>query len=107
MYIFFIKVQYSNGLSAFVTDDAVKGPLKVIHYNLYNIQAFYLTLHYILIYTFYLIKVGAIVDIKCSDKKELVRATIQKLQDCSQYTVGMFFLIIIFFYIFTYVIFSI
>ncbi|KAE9524346.1 hypothetical protein AGLY_015385 [Aphis glycines] len=53
------KVQYSNGISAFVTDDAVKGPLKV----------------------------GATVDIKCSDKKELVRATIQKLQDCSQYTV--------------------
>ncbi|XP_022168878.1 AT-rich interactive domain-containing protein 4B-like isoform X2 [Myzus persicae] len=53
------KVQYSNGISTFVTDDAVKGQLKV----------------------------GAIVDIKCSDKKELVRATIQKIQDCSQYTV--------------------
>lgn len=49
---FFIKVQYSNGISAFVTDDVVKGPLKVIHYNLYNIQIFYFTLHYILIYTF-------------------------------------------------------
>ncbi|KAL4135552.1 hypothetical protein QTP88_007156 [Uroleucon formosanum] len=53
------KVQYSNGISTFVTDDAVKGQLKV----------------------------GATVDIKCSDKKELVRATIQKIQDCSQYTV--------------------
>lgn len=53
------KVQLSNGISTFVTDDAVKGQLKV----------------------------GAIVDIKCSDKKELVRATIQKIQDCSQYTV--------------------
>jgi len=40
--------------------------------------------------------VGATVDIKCSDKKELVRATIQKIQDCSQYTVGMYFPIIIF-----------
>lgn len=37
---------------------------------------------------------GATVDIKCSDKKELVRATIQKIQDCSQYTVGMYFPII-------------
>ncbi|XP_060843777.1 AT-rich interactive domain-containing protein 4A-like isoform X3 [Rhopalosiphum padi] len=53
------KVQYSNGISAFVTDDAVKGQLKV----------------------------GATVDVKCSDKKELVQATIQKIQDCSQYTV--------------------
>ncbi|XP_025196742.1 AT-rich interactive domain-containing protein 4B-like isoform X3 [Melanaphis sacchari] len=53
------KVQYSNGISAFVTDDVVKGQLKV----------------------------GATVDVKCSDKKELVRATIQKIQDCSQYTV--------------------
>ncbi|XP_060868369.1 AT-rich interactive domain-containing protein 4B-like isoform X3 [Metopolophium dirhodum] len=53
------KVQYSNGISTFVTDDAVKGQLKV----------------------------GATVDVKCSDKKELVRATIQKIQDCSQYTV--------------------
>jgi len=42
------------------------------------------------------IKVGATVDIKCSDKKELVRATIQKIQDCSQYTVGMYLNIFIF-----------
>jgi len=33
--------------------------------------------------------VGATVDIKCSDKKELVQATIKKIQDFSQYTVGM------------------
>lgn len=35
------------------------------------------------------IKVGATVEVKCSDKKEFVEATIQKIQDCSQYTVGM------------------
>jgi len=40
--------------------------------------------------------VGATVDVKCSDKKELVRATIQKIQDCSQYTVGMYFPIAVF-----------
>jgi len=50
--------------------------------------------------------VGATVDVKCSDKKELVQATIQKIQDCSQYTVGMYFFIILFIYIlFTYDIF--
>ncbi|XP_016663267.1 AT-rich interactive domain-containing protein 4B-like isoform X2 [Acyrthosiphon pisum] len=53
------KVQYSNGISTFITDDAVKGQLKV----------------------------GATVNIKCSDKKELVPATIQKIQDFSEYTV--------------------
>jgi len=54
-------------------------------------------------YTFYCIKVGATVDIKCSDKKELVRATIQKIQDCSQYTVGMYFPITIYFiYVFNF-----
>jgi len=33
-----VKVQYSNGISTFVTDDAVKGQLKVINYNLYKIK---------------------------------------------------------------------
>lgn len=42
---FSIKVQYSNGISAFVTDDAVKGQLKVIHYNLYNIKILYFTVY--------------------------------------------------------------
>lgn len=31
---------------------------------------------------------GAIIEVKCSDKKELVEATIQKIHDYSQYTVG-------------------
>ncbi|KAL4135614.1 hypothetical protein QTP88_007212 [Uroleucon formosanum] len=53
------KVQYSNGISTFVTDDAIKGQLKV----------------------------GSIVDIKSSNKKKLVQATIKKIQDCSQYIV--------------------
>ncbi|XP_060859936.1 AT-rich interactive domain-containing protein 4B-like [Metopolophium dirhodum] len=53
------KVQYSNGISTFVTDDAVKGQLKV----------------------------GATVTIKSSKKKKLLRATIQKIRDCSLYTV--------------------
>lgn len=47
---------------------------------------------------------GATVDVRCSDKKELVRATVQKIQDCSQYTVGMYFPIVVFIYLFTYVI---
>lgn len=36
-----------------------------------------------------LIKVGAIVDVKSLDKKTTIKATILKIQDCSQYTVGM------------------
>jgi len=46
--------------------------------------------------------VGATVNVKCSDKKELVPATIQKIQDCSQYTVGMYFPITIFIYVFNF-----
>lgn len=41
---------------------------------------------------------GSIVDIKSSNKKKLVQATIKKIQDCSQYIVGMYFPIIIFIY---------
>jgi hypothetical protein len=36
------------------------------------------------------LKVGATVEVKCGDKKEFSQATIQKIQDCSQYTVGMY-----------------
>lgn len=45
---------------------------------------------------------GATVDVKCSDKKEFLKATIQKIQDCSQYTVGMYFPITIFIYVFNF-----
>jgi len=45
---------------------------------------------------FVVIKVGAIVEVKCSDKKELIKATIQKIQDCSQYTVGMLVILFLF-----------
>ncbi|VVC46042.1 Hypothetical protein CINCED_3A014876 [Cinara cedri] len=53
------KVQYDNGSTTLVSDEIVKGPLKV----------------------------GATVEVKCTDKKELVGARIKKIQDCSQYTV--------------------
>lgn len=36
------------------------------------------------------IRVGQVVQIKHPEKKELCEATITKIQDCSQYTVGMF-----------------
>lgn len=41
------------------------------------------------VYILLLIKVGATVEVKSSDKKEFVEATIQKIQDYTQYTVGM------------------
>jgi len=37
------------------------------------------------------IQVGNTVEVKCNDKAEFVEAVIQKIQDCSQYTVGMYF----------------
>lgn len=46
---------------------------------------------------------GATVDIKCSDKKKLVQATIKKIQDLSQYTVGMYDTVGIFINEFNYV----
>ena len=36
------------------------------------------------------IRVGQVVQIKHPDKKEVCEATITKIQDCSQYTVGKF-----------------
>ncbi|XP_050438294.1 AT-rich interactive domain-containing protein 4B-like isoform X2 [Adelges cooleyi] len=53
------KIQYSNGQVSFVADDAVKGQLKI----------------------------GANVEVKCNEKKELLEGIIQKIQDHSQYTV--------------------
>lgn len=37
------------------------------------------------------LRVGQVVQAKHPDKKELVEATIAKIQDCSQYTVGKLF----------------
>lgn len=34
------------------------------------------------------LRVGQVVQAKHPDKKELIEATISKIQDCSQYTVG-------------------
>lgn len=34
------------------------------------------------------LRVGQVVQVKHPDRKELVEATITKIQDCSQYTVG-------------------
>lgn len=77
-----------NGTVALVSDEMIKGSLKVIHiilnHNILISNIFY----YKCLYSI-LIKVGATVEVKCSDKKEFVEATIQKIQDCSQYTVGM------------------
>lgn len=53
------KVLYSNGTVALVSDEIIKGHLKV----------------------------GATVEVKYGDKKEFIEAIIQKIQDCSQYTV--------------------
>ncbi|XP_050531327.1 AT-rich interactive domain-containing protein 4B-like isoform X2 [Daktulosphaira vitifoliae] len=53
------KVQYTNGLVAIVPDELIKGQIKI----------------------------GANIEIKCNDKKELLEGTIQKIQDHSQYTV--------------------
>lgn len=36
------------------------------------------------------LRAGQVVQAKHPDKKELVEATISKIQDCSQYTVGEF-----------------
>lgn len=36
------------------------------------------------------LRVGQVVQAKHHEKKELVEATITKIQDCSQYTVGKF-----------------
>lgn len=58
---FILQVAYKQGLgNATVTDDSIKGTLRV----------------------------GQIVQAKHADKKEFVDATITKIQDCSQYTVG-------------------
>lgn len=46
--------------NATVNDDQIKGPLRV----------------------------GQVVQVKHPEKKEFVEATIMKIQDCSQYTVG-------------------
>jgi Ras-related protein Rab-1A len=35
-----------------------------------------------------LLQVGSLCEVKHPDKKEFVEATINKIQDCSQYTVG-------------------
>jgi Ras-related protein Rab-1A len=35
-----------------------------------------------------LLQVGSVCEVKHPDKKEFVEATINKIQDCSQYTVG-------------------
>lgn len=60
------KVTYKMGLgTATVSDEQVKGTLRVGH----TVQA------------------------KHSERKEFVEATIAKIQDCSQYTVGMYFCI--------------
>lgn len=40
------------------------------------------------------LRVGQVVQAKHPDRKELVEATITKIQDCSQYTVGKFKFII-------------
>lgn len=36
------------------------------------------------------LRVGQVVQAKHPDRKELIEATITKVQDCSQYTVGMY-----------------
>lgn len=57
------KVTYKMGLgTATVSDEQIKGPLRVGH----TVQA------------------------KHAERKEFVEATIGKIQDCSQYTVGKF-----------------
>lgn len=57
----FIQVTYKMGLgNATLSDEQIKGTLRV----------------------------GQVVQAKHPDRKELVEATITKIQDCSQYTVG-------------------
>lgn len=41
-------------------------------------------------------KIGALVEVKGSDKKDLIKATIRKIQDSSQYTVGMMVILFLF-----------
>lgn len=58
-----VKVAYKQGLgSGIVSDDAIKAPTGQL-------------------------RVGAVVEVRHPDRKELVEATITKIQDCSQYTV--------------------
>lgn len=60
------QVSFKNGLgTATLTDDAIKGTLRV----------------------------GQIVQAKHTDKKDFFEATITKIQDCSQYTVGKIYCI--------------
>ncbi|KAH8388763.1 hypothetical protein KR200_011785, partial [Drosophila serrata] len=58
-----VKVAYKQGLgSGIVSDDAIKAPTGQL-------------------------RVGAVVEVRHPDRKEIVEATITKIQDCSQYTV--------------------
>jgi len=58
-----VKVAYKQGLgSGIVSDDAIKAPTGQL-------------------------RVSAVVEVRHPDRKEIVEATITKIQDCSQYTV--------------------